>query len=148
MKRRWSSLQLDKDSKRTNFCHVNHSWWPREFWEVVKNKHFLINWMQKVLLHIRNVRNESVEDISRKKVNWSDKGEKEQKFMLLMRYVVLPGCPKRGQRTTIEPDFIKGNNFYLLFVLALLLGDDIQGFFLAICKVGEGQSFVRVIDSR
>jgi hypothetical protein len=68
--------------------------------------------------------------------------------MLLMRYVVLPGCPKRGQRTTIEPDFIKGNNFYLLFVLALLLGDDIQGFFLAICKVGEGQSFVRVIDSR
>jgi len=67
MKRRWSSLQLDKDSKRTNFCHVNHSWWPREFWEVVKNKHCLINWMQKVLLHIRNVRNESVEDISRKK---------------------------------------------------------------------------------
>lgn len=67
--------------------------------------------------------------------------------MLLMRYVVLPGCSKRGQQTSIEPDFINGNNFYLLFVLALLLGDDIQGF-LAICKVGEGQSFERVIDSR
>jgi len=91
-----------------------------------QEKHYLMNWKEKVLLHVRNVLNEGVIDISRKKVNWSEKDGKEQKFVLLMRYVVLPGCSIKGQQTTIEPDFINGNNFYLLFVLALLLGDDIS----------------------
>ena len=127
MKRRWSSLHRQiKTANGLIFLSRQQFMMTKRVLRSGQEKHYLMNWKEKVLLHVWNVLNEGVIDISRKKGNWSEKDGKEQKFVLLMRYVVLPGCSIKGQQTTIEPDFINGNNFYLLFVLALLLGDDIS----------------------
>lgn len=154
MKRRWSSLHRQiKTANGLIFLSRRQFMMTKRVLRSGQKKHYLMNWMEKVLLHLRNVINEGVRDISRKKVNWSEKDGKEQKFVLLMRYVVLPGCSIKGQQTTIEPDFINGNNFYLLFVLALLLGDDISFWRFARWgrggpKLREGHWFSRYISTK
>jgi len=70
MKRRWSSLHRQiKTANGLIFLSRRQFMMTKRVLRSGQKKHYLMNWMEKVLLHLRNVINEGVRDISRKKVN-------------------------------------------------------------------------------
>jgi len=69
MKRRWSSLHRQiKTANRLIFLSRQQFMMTKRVFRSGQEKQYLMNWMEKVLLHVRNVINEVVRDISRKKV--------------------------------------------------------------------------------
>ena len=70
MKRRWSSLHRQiKTANGLIFSSRQQFMMTKRVLRSSQEKHYLMNWKEKVLLHVRNVLNEGVIDISRKKVN-------------------------------------------------------------------------------
>jgi len=154
MKRRWSSLHRQiKTANRLIFLSRQQFMMTKRVFRSGQEKQYLMNWMEKVLLHVRNVINEVVRDISRKKVKLIRKRWKGTEVRVVDAICCASGCSIKGQQTTIEPGFINGNNFYLLFVLALLLGDDISFWRFARWgrggpKFREGHWFSRYISTK
>ena len=152
MKRRWSSLHRQiKTANGLIFLSRRQFMMTKRVLRSGQEKQYLMNWMEKVLLHVRNVINEGVRDISRKKVKLIRKRWKGTEVRVVDAICCASGLFNQRSADHDWTDFINGNNFYLLFVLALLLGDDISFWRFARRggpKLREGHWFSRYISTK
>jgi len=139
MKRRWSSLHRQiKTANRLIFLSRQQFMMTKRVFRSGQEKQYLMNWMEKVLLHVRNVINEVVRDISRKKVKLIRKRWKGTEVRVVDAICCASGLFNQRSADHDWTWFYKRQQLLFAFRTGITLRWRYK--FLAICKVGEGRA--------